>query len=138
MRALVAIADPHVRDALCVAFRAFPGVSVETALEEEARHLLRRRRFDVLAASLRSDRREGEKLVEEARHLLPDLEIVAVTPRSALAVRRADKSKHRLFALLGVPLDPVGVYATIRRLLDRLTTEPATPAAPAAGRAGSR
>lgn len=119
MHVLLSVSDAHVRDAARVALEEFDDLAVTTADADDARHLLRRRRFDLLAVFLRSESKEVERLVSEARERLPHLDVLAFAPRAALGVRRADKNRLGIYALLPAPVDPVCVYETIARWLSR-------------------
>lgn len=128
MRCLVVIDDVAERDAVAEAAAAFPNVKVDAVDVEAGRLLLRRRRFDFGVVTLRSDAPESEALWKEIRAVAPKLHVVGLTPASGLSVRRADKSRLNLFALLGSPLDVVELYSTLRRVTNRILKGRRSPA----------
>ncbi len=133
MRCLVAVDVPAIRDAVGLAARAFSGVEVDAVDVENGRSLLRRRRYDFGFLALDSHSQDSDLIWDEFHQVSPDLPLVALTPTSALSVRRGDRSRLKLFALLGTPPDAVELYGTLRRLIDRIRkSRPAPGAAPPA------
>ncbi|MBI4881205.1 MAG: hypothetical protein HY812_16340 [Planctomycetes bacterium] len=131
MRCLVAVDVPAIRDAVGSAARAFSGVEVDAVDVEKGRSLLRRRRYDFGFLTLDSRTEDCEVIWEEFHQTSPDLPLVALTPSSALSVRRGDRSRLKLFALLGTPPDAVELYGTLRRLIERIKkSRPGPCAAP--------
>ena len=120
MRCLVAVDDAMIRDAVGPAVLAFPDVKPDVVDVEHGRLLLRRRRYELALTTLRSESKESKALWDALLAVTPRVELVALTPRTGLSVHKGDKSRLHLFALLGTPLDAVELYATLRRLLDRL------------------
>lgn len=120
MRCLVAVDDSVIRDAVSTAVGAFPEMEVDAVGVEDGRILLRRRRYDMAFSTLGSRSEETEPFWEELQKLSSPIELVGLTSASGLSVHRADKSKRQLFALLGLPVDAVQIFSTLRRLIDRI------------------
>ena len=121
MRGLIAVDDVATRDVIVTAVASFSDVEVDVdAVDiESGRDLLRGRPYDFAVITWRSDSRESVALFEEVRELAKDLILVALTPKDALQGRRGERAQFDLFALLGTPLDPVDLYRTLRRIMDR-------------------
>jgi hypothetical protein len=121
MRCLVAANDAQIRDQVAAAACAFEDVEVDVADVEDCRNMVRRRIYDFGFVALKSGSHESEALWDDLRQTAPDMLLVAMTPRSGMKVRRSDRGRFDLFALIGTPVDPVEVFRTLRRLIDRLT-----------------
>ncbi len=131
MRCLVATDDAATRDTVASAVKSFPDIDVDAASVDDARSLIRRRRFDFGFFTLKSGSRESITLWEELRALDAECTIVALSPRSGMSSARATEvTTLRPFARLGTPIDSVEVYGTVRRLLDRLKKVQLPPSAP--------
>lgn len=124
MRCLVAVDEPGVRDAVAQAAVTFEGIEVDKHDVEGGRDALRRRKYDFGFVTLKSASTESMALFDEIRELARDIILVALTPSSAVSGKRAERGEHNLFALLGTPIDVVEIYATLRRLIDRLKKSP--------------
>ena len=120
MRCLIAVEDEAVRDTVAHAIETFDDVTVEEVDLEECREQVRRKRYDFAVLSYRSGNRESMELWERIRDDAPELELLAVTPSSAVGGNRSEHQHLRVFAWLGVPIDVVELFGTIRRLVDRL------------------
>lgn len=120
MRCLIAVDDPAVRAAVSSAARAFPDLEADACGLEDGRLLLRRRRFDFVCATLPGDTKESKACWDELLALRPVPELIALAPATGLSVRRADKGRLHLFALLGLPIDAVELFGTLRRIMDRV------------------
>ncbi len=121
MRCLVASDDAATRDAIASAVKSFPEIDVDKASVDDARLMIRRRRFDFGFLTLKSGSRESLTLWDEMRTLASECTRVALTPRSGMSsARAAEITEFRPFARIGTPIDSVEVYGTVRRLLDRL------------------
>jgi len=121
VRCLISANDPQIRDQVAAAALAFQDMKVDVADVDACRSMVRRRLYDFAFVVLRSGSRESESLWDEIREVAPDMLLVALTPQSGVKVRRGDRNRFGLFALLGTPVDTVELDRTLRRLIDRLT-----------------
>lgn len=126
MRCLIAIDDANVRDEVATAAASFEDVEVDSFDGDGACDEVRRRRYDFGVVTLRSGR-QVEDAAETLRTNAPNLHLIGLAPRSALQLRREEKSRLNLFALLGTPLDPVELYRTLRRMIERIRKPDAVP-----------
>lgn len=109
-----------MRDTIAHAAESFPDVEVEAIELEDCRDRIRRRRYDFAVLTYRTGNRESVELWDRIRDIAPDLPLVAATPSLAVGGNRAERARLRVFAWLGVPLDVVELYGTLRRLIDRI------------------
>lgn len=123
MRCLIAVEDETARDTIAHAIETFDDVDVDEVALEECRERVRRKRYDFAVLTYRSGNRESVELWERIRDDAPELELVAVTPSSAVGGNRAEHLRLKVFAWLGVPVDVVELYGLVRRLIDRLGKE---------------
>ncbi len=126
MRCLIAIDDANVRDAVATAAASFEGVEVDVFDADGGSEAVRRRRYDFGVVALGAGR-EVEDAADALRTLAPNLHLIALSPRTSLQHRRDEKPRLNLFALLGTPVDPVELYRTLRRVLERLKKPDAVP-----------
>jgi DNA-binding NtrC family response regulator len=122
-RCLVAVDDGAIRDIVAEAVRGFPGFAIDALALESGREQLRRRRFDVAFVSLKSASKDSRALLDEIRSLAPSTLLIGLTPQSAVDGKRMERAEYNLFAVLGTPLDIVELFATLRRVVDRITKQ---------------
>jgi hypothetical protein len=123
---LIAIDDVAQRDQVATAAASFEDVIVEAQDGNGGRDAVRRRRYDFGVIVLRSGR-EPDNPINDVRSYAPDLQLIGLTPRSTLSLRREEKTRLNLFALLGTPLDTVELYRTLRRVIERIRKPDSTP-----------
>ena len=133
MRCLVAVDDPSVRDTVAHAATNFGGIEVDAVAVEECRRQIRRRRYDFGLVALKFGSKDSMEFWEKIRSSAPNLPLVGLTSASAVDGYKGDRSRLQLFALLGVPLDVVDLYRTLRRLIDRVKRSPAEKQRPVDG-----
>lgn len=120
MRCLIAVEEESVRDTIAHAIETFDDVEVDAVDLEQCREQFRRKRYDFAVLTYRTGNRDSVELWDRIRDDAPDLPLVAVTLSTALGGNRAERTRLKVFAWLGVPIDVVVLYGTLRRLIDRL------------------
>lgn len=119
MRLFLAVPTPALSDQLRVGLAAFGDIEIDSEQGVLALEKIRRADIDGLIIALDPAAPDHDALVEQVRRDMPQLDVIVVGHDAALAKLREDKVRGRLFALLGLPLDPVDLFRTIRRLRER-------------------
>ena len=121
LRCLLAIDDAVARDAIAQAVGSFDGVECDSKDLAHGRDQLRRRTYDLAFVALKSVSKDSKQLLDEIRETSPGALVIGVTPATALESKKQERTENALFALLGVPLDVVQTFSTLRRAIDRIT-----------------
>lgn len=121
LRCLLAIDDALARDAIAQAVASFEAVECDAKDLAHGRDQLRRRTYDLAFVALKSVSKDSKQLLDEIRETSPGALVIGVTPATALESKKQERAENALFALLGVPLDVVQTFSTLRRAIDRIT-----------------
>ncbi|MBL8840140.1 MAG: hypothetical protein JNL90_01290 [Planctomycetes bacterium] len=119
MRLFLAVPTPALADQLRVGLAAFGDIEIDAEQGVLALEKIRRADIDGLIIALDPAAPDHDSLVEQVRRDMPQLDVIVVGHDAALAKLREDKVRGRIFALLGLPLEPVDFFRTIRRLRER-------------------
>jgi DNA-binding NtrC family response regulator len=134
IRCLLVAADKQARDIIKVGLDQTGAFETDVAEDAWAIEIAKTRRHQVVIAdSTLADGSDGMEFLGRIREVLPEAELLLLG-RSKVQSRYVtrDKQKLGIYALVPYPIETLGFFKTIGRLIDRLTAAPAATASASA------
>ncbi len=126
IRCLLVAADKQARDIIKVGLDQTGAFETDVGEDAWALEIAKTRRHQVVIAdSTLADGGDGMEFLARIREVLPEAELLLLG-RSKVQSRYVtrDKQKLGIYALVPYPIETLGFFKTIGRLIDRLTAAP--------------